>query len=359
MHRSVPAYILAAYLPTARPTAQLLVTRRPHQLVLSRRIAMEHSSGLRRRHQQSNASVNPPASSTPDSRKSNSSSSLGIPDPNPLPLSIRGPLVAIPALLSLSALVLSHIEGWTLVDSLYFATVVCTTVGYGDLVPATSAGKLFVSAYSLISVALVGGLLSSLVDRFALAQQAVGRRLRERILSAPTPGEECSEQLEPELVRFAKKAYEEARARFVATAVFVGVIVALGVDTIWLTVITATTVGLGDASPQTPIGRAFATIWLIVLAIGFANIVGQHAELSVMQREIDLTTKLMSSEMSDRTFNAIDTSKDGLISREEYICYMLCKLGKTTTEELSAIRARFQELDSDNSGTVTRQEVMR
>jgi potassium channel subfamily K, other eukaryote len=333
---------------------------------------MEHSSGLRRRHQQSNASVNPPASSTPDSRKSNSSSSLGIPDPNPLPLSIRGPLVAIPALLSLSALVLSHIEGWTLVDSLYFATVVCTTVGYGDLVPATSAGKLFVSAYSLISVALVGGLLSSLVDRFALAQQAVGRRLRERILSAPTPGEECSEQLEPELVRFAKKAYEEARARFVATAVFVGVIVALGacvyglvlqrmnlVDTIWLTVITATTVGLGDASPQTPIGRAFATIWLIVLAIGFANIVGQHAELSVMQREIDLTTKLMSSEMSDRTFNAIDTSKDGLISREEYICYMLCKLGKTTTEELSAIRARFQELDSDNSGTVTRQEVMR
>lgn len=42
------------------------------------------------------------------------------------------------------------IEGMSAVNSFYFTTVLLTTVGYGDIVPVTPAGKLFATIYVLV-----------------------------------------------------------------------------------------------------------------------------------------------------------------------------------------------------------------
>jgi hypothetical protein len=44
-----------------------------------------------------------------------------------------------------------YIERMTAVNAFYFTTVLLTTVGYGDIVPQSSAGKLFATAYVLIA----------------------------------------------------------------------------------------------------------------------------------------------------------------------------------------------------------------
>jgi len=54
--------------------------------------------------------------------------------------------------ITVGALVLSHLEGWNTVDSIYATTMMCSTVGYGDFVPITDGGKLFASFYSLLGV---------------------------------------------------------------------------------------------------------------------------------------------------------------------------------------------------------------
>lgn len=48
-----------------------------------------------------------------------------------------------------------YYEGWTALDAVYFVTVTVTTIGYGDLVPKTSEGKMLtiVIAWTGISVA--------------------------------------------------------------------------------------------------------------------------------------------------------------------------------------------------------------
>ena len=36
-----------------------------------------------------------------------------------------------------------NVEGWTFLDAAYFLTATFSTVGYGDITPRTSAGKIF------------------------------------------------------------------------------------------------------------------------------------------------------------------------------------------------------------------------
>ena len=46
----------------------------------------------------------------------------------------------------------SNVEGWNGLDSLYFVVVTVTTIGYGDLVPQTNAGKIFTMFFSFIGI---------------------------------------------------------------------------------------------------------------------------------------------------------------------------------------------------------------
>jgi voltage-gated potassium channel len=50
------------------------------------------------------------------------------------------------------AAIIGSIEGWNFLDSFYMSVMTATTIGYGDFVPVTNAGKLFISFYSLLSI---------------------------------------------------------------------------------------------------------------------------------------------------------------------------------------------------------------
>ena len=48
------------------------------------------------------------------------------------------------------------VEHFSWVNAFYFCTVTLTTVGYGDLVPKTTAGKVFTIIYILIGIGIIG-----------------------------------------------------------------------------------------------------------------------------------------------------------------------------------------------------------
>jgi voltage-gated potassium channel len=46
------------------------------------------------------------------------------------------------------------VEGWSLLDALYFSVVTIATVGYGDLAPQTVLGKVFTIGYIFLGIGI-------------------------------------------------------------------------------------------------------------------------------------------------------------------------------------------------------------
>ena len=68
------------------------------------------------------------------------------------------------------------VEGWGVLDSLYFAVITLTTVGYGDFSPKTSAGKIFTMIYVMAGLGLLSGFVYLLADRTGMIRKRNKKR---------------------------------------------------------------------------------------------------------------------------------------------------------------------------------------
>jgi voltage-gated potassium channel len=55
----------------------------------------------------------------------------------------------------------SSVEGWSLVDAVYFSVTTLTTVGLGDLAPTTTMGKLFTVIYIFAGLSIILGFIDT------------------------------------------------------------------------------------------------------------------------------------------------------------------------------------------------------
>jgi hypothetical protein len=92
-------------------------------------------------------------------------------------LPMRTALLAVVAYLAVGVLAYHvWLENWSIVDALYFSCVCFSTVGYGDLCPSTSLGKLFTCLFGFSGIALLGAVVASLGSKLVtLEMEAVGK----------------------------------------------------------------------------------------------------------------------------------------------------------------------------------------
>jgi voltage-gated potassium channel len=90
-------------------------------------------------------------------------------------LAFREPEVQSVVLLALALILVATVfywlvEGWSLLDAVYFSVVTIATVGYGDLAPQSVIGKIFTICYIFAGIGIFVSAVTALAHAILRAE---------------------------------------------------------------------------------------------------------------------------------------------------------------------------------------------
>lgn len=96
----------------------------------------------------------------------------------------RALLTLVAFMVGIGTVVYRFVESLSWTDALYFSVATITTVGYGDIYPHTTAGKLFTVFYILVGLGLLLGMVTTLAFHAVRESKdrpgSLGRKLMRR-----------------------------------------------------------------------------------------------------------------------------------------------------------------------------------
>lgn len=244
------------------------------------------------------------------------------------------------------------------VDALYFCIVTMTTVGYGDLVPNSSASRLLACAFVFSGMVLVGHLLSRAADYLVEKQEALlVRAFHLRQSFGPT---DILKELHTNKLRY--KCYATCLVLvvlFIVGTIFLVMVEKMPVISAFYCVCsTVTTLGYGDKSFNSEAGRLFAVFWILTSSICLAQFFLYVAELNTENKQRALVKWVLTRRITNNDLEAADLDEDGVVGAAEFIVYKLKEMGKIDEKDISGIMDEFEQLDYDESGTLTTSDIV-
>ena len=289
-----------------------------------------------------------------------------------------------------------HIAFRTWIDTTYFVFITILTIGYGDVFPTTDEGKSYVIVFILVGACL-GSVILGYVAEWVLATQervleAVARRrarmmsadvskIRDRLRdptrrsvgaaergeSAKTANDDVSRETSSPDADASAEAHNLPVMKALFTVLFFTTVGALSMmaieslsftDAFYWAVVTVTTVGYGDVAPRTDAGKLFVCFFatFAVGTVGWAisTIAEVYIKASLTN---DANEKLEQCRVTPEYLAEVG-GKKGYVTRLDFFKATLVSLGKATNEDLATIDARFGELDVNDDGKLSIEDLI-
>ncbi|XP_057439156.1 two-pore potassium channel 5 [Lotus japonicus] len=251
----------------------------------------------------------------------------------------------------------SGIETHPVVDALYFCIVTMCTIGYGDIAPLTPVTKVFACVFVLVGFGFIDILLSGLVNFVLDLQEHV-------ILTGLQMGGRAGFSARDYIVDVAKG---RMRIRLKVGLALGVVVLCIGigclvlyfvegldwVDSIYLSVMSVTTVGYGDRAFKTLPGRLFAAVWLLFSTLMVARAFLYLAEARIDKRHRRMAKNVLQRDITVEDLIAADINHTGFISKSEYVIFKLKEMGKIQEKDVMQICDQFGKHDPSNRGKIT------
>jgi len=276
----------------------------------------------------------------------------------------------------------------------YLVVQIVTTIGYGDVTPDDMWHRLLIAFYVLLALVVLAYLLNDFVSKFTAREEELIAQVLENTGSIDA----LREQLLDDRLSGQQKKFVKSTALFLSYiafgTIFYGTYEACScgysetliegcnatsyktcsepgegetqgqvksyADAFYFSVITMTTVGFGDFTPMTVLGRYVGLFWMLTGVAITANWVGQLTSLFMENTEHKEQKKLIkkTSAFVDEVFSKMDYDGDGGLSKAEHHLYMLMKHNLLAPATLATLDKHFALLDGEKStGLVTLEQI--
>lgn len=263
---------------------------------------------------------------------------------------------------------------WTPLDAIYFGVVTMSTVGYGDLSPATWYSQLFTVFYIFIGIlAVFSQLTATVMDLFGPAFD-FSRKVLSFVLPAEAVDVDEGDGKDHLLLHRKNSALYYARRMlgpvlmlFAFQLIFAFAFTAIEPDwgfglAIYHCLVTATTVGYGDVPIVTNRGKICAIVHILVSVCALGAIVGDIDEARTERaaqivRARQLTQKFDRSRLenllTDKRFN----QDGGGVEKFEFVVGMLLEAAYVQQSDVDAYVTLFERADVTGDGKISSADI--
>jgi len=259
-------------------------------------------------------------------------------------------------------------EQWGVIDSIYFAVVTFTTIGYGDLSPSSDASRLFTVFFALYGIGILGAFLSILGNAFMEASHRAmadtEARAKKRVLAMFSSSGDSED--EPESKTFCQHLCLTTALELPLIALLLTLTILLGIpvgrsiiSSIYFAVITATTIGFGDFHPETTWLRGIYIFYLPFSVSVFGQVLSKIAGVYMTLKEREAEERYLNRSLALKDLAAMDVNDDGKVSWGEFLSFIMVAMDKVDQEEVDEIRTLFLSLDVDGSGFLEKSDLIK
>jgi Ion channel len=263
-----------------------------------------------------------------------------------------------------------------LVDSLYFATSLFTTVGYGDIYPTSAGGQIFTMLLATYGVVILG-IFIGIVGEMAVDLNAQKKRSRQKVIASKllhsienqgtTNGigtETDSSQPDESQRRLLGNIWHIILMELPIVSVLVVVALVIGrvegwtpLQSVYWLAISGYTIGTGDFTPSTTATKLICVFFLPLCVAVLGEILARIASLYMRRKHQEVEHCFLNRTLTLCDLRTLDADRNGSVDKAEFLTYMLVALQKVPREDIDEILTAFARLDKDGNGFLTEADL--